>query len=289
MSTAFKMAGEDFARGLIHTVSDPIAGLLLGFVATALIQSSSTTTTIVVGMVAGTSTLATPLSIELAIPIIMGANIGTTTTAILVSLGHVTRPEEFERAVAASTVHDFFNVLAALTILPLELLFHPVQKVAVFLEQIFAGVGGMSLSSPLKAIVAPAAETLAGLVTHPLFLAILGLAILFLALQQMVRVMRGAILSRLERLFDRFLFRNDAASFGLGLVTTATVQSSSATTSLVIPLAGTGVLSLRQIYPYTLGANVGTTVTTILGSLATGNPVSVTVALAHLTSTSWGS
>ena len=283
MSTAFKLAGQGFAEQLISTVSDPIAGLFLGFVATALIQSSSTTTTIVVGLVAGTAGTGNPLSIELAIPIIMGANVGTTTTAILVSMGHVTRPAEFERAFAASTVHDFFNVLAALTILPLEILFHPVQKVAVVLQEIFAGVGGMSLSSPLKAIVEPVAVAIAGSIPNALPLAILGLAALFLALQQMVRVMRGAILSRLENLFNRVLFRNDAASFGLGLVTTATVQSSSATTSLVIPLAGTGVLSLRQIYPYTLGANVGTTVTTILGSLATGNPVAVTVALAHLT------
>jgi sodium-dependent phosphate cotransporter len=251
-------------------------------VATAVIQSSSTTTTIVVGLVAGTAGTGDPLSIELAIPIIMGANVGTTTTAILVSMGHVTRPAEFERAFAASTVHDFFNVLAALTILPLEILFHPVQKVAVVLQRLFAGAGGMSLSSPLKAIVEPVAETVAGVVPHSLPLAILALVALFLALQQMVRVMRGAILSKLENLFNRVLFRNDAASFGLGLVTTATVQSSSATTSLVIPLAGTGVLSLRQIYPYTLGANVGTTVTTILGSLATGNAVAVTVALAHL-------
>jgi sodium-dependent phosphate cotransporter len=271
MSSAFKMAGQGFAEELIDTVSDPIAGLLLGFVATAVIQSSSTTTTIVVGLVAGTAGTGTPLSIELAIPIIMGANVGTTTTAILVSLGHVTRPEEFERAFAASTVHDFFNVLAALTILPLELLFHPVQKVAVTLQGLFAGVGGMSLSSPLKAIVGPVAEAVAGFLPYAFPLAILGLVALFLALQQMVRV------------FNRVLFRNDAASFGLGLVTTATVQSSSATTSLVIPLAGTGVLNLRQIYPYTLGANVGTTVTTILGSLATGNAVAVTVALAHLT------
>jgi sodium-dependent phosphate cotransporter len=99
----------------------------------------------------------------------------------------------------------------------------------------------------------------------------------------MMKVMRGAVLDRLEGLFSRVLFRNDAASFTLGMVATATVQSSSATTSLVVPLAGTGVLSLRQIYPYTLGANVGTTITAILASLSTANPAAVTVALAHLT------
>jgi len=91
------------------------------------------------------------------------------------------------------------------------------------------------------------------------------------------------VLDRLEGLFSRVLFRNDAASFTLGMVTTAAVQSSSATTSLVVPLAGTGVLSLRQIYPYTLGANIGTTITAILASFSTGNAAAVTVALAHLT------
>ncbi len=108
------------------------------------------------------------------------------------------------------------------------------------------------------------------------------LGALFLALQQMMKVMRGAILHRLETLFDRVLFRNDAASFTLGMVTTASVQSSSATTSLIVPLAGTGVLTLRQVFPYTLGANIGTTITAILASFSTGNPAAVTVALAHL-------
>lgn len=271
------MAGGGFAEQLIGMVSDPVAGLLLGFVATGIIQSSSTTTSIVVTLVAGST-----LSIDLAIPIIMGANIGTTTTNTLVSMGHVTRPAEFQRAFAASTVHDFFNVLAAVTILPIEVFFHPVQRIAVFLQQLFEGAGGMSMASPLKAVVKPLTENLAELIPFTIPLAILGLAGLFLALQQMMKVMRGAILSRMEGLFSRVLFRNDAASFTLGMVATASVQSSSATTSLVVPLAGTGVLSLRQIFPYTLGANIGTTITAILASFSTGNPAAVTVALAHL-------
>lgn len=277
MSAAFRMAGRGFAENLINTVSDPVAGLLLGFVATGIIQSSSTTTTIVVGLVASGA-----LTIELAVPIIMGANIGTTTTATLVSMGHVTRPAEFERAFAAATVHDFFNILAALTIFPFEILFHPVQRMAVFLEELFAGVGGMHLASPLKAVVGPLAGMVARILPHTIPLALLGLATLFFALQQMMRVMRGAVLSRLESLFNRVLFRNDAASFTLGMVTTASVQSSSATTSLTVPLAATGVLRLRQIFPYTLGANIGTTITAILASFSTGSPAAVTVAFAHL-------
>jgi len=278
MSSAFKMAGRGFAEQLIQMVTDPVAGLLLGFVATGIIQSSSTTTTIVVGLVASGA-----LTIELAVPIIMGANIGTTTTAILVSMGHVTRPAEFQRAFAAATVHDFFNVLAALTLLPLEVLFHPIQRVAVFLQSMFEGVGGMKMASPLKAILGPLAELVQGWVPHMVPLMVIALGLLFFSLQQMMKVMRGAVLSRLESLFDRVLFRNDAAAFTLGMVCTAAVQSSSATTSLTIPLAGTGVLTLKQIFPYTLGANVGTTITAILASLSTGSPAAVTVALAHLT------
>jgi sodium-dependent phosphate cotransporter len=110
----------------------------------------------------------------------------------------------------------------------------------------------------------------------------LALALLFAALQGMMRFMKGIVLQRLEGLFDRVLFRNDATGFSLGLVATASVQSSSATTSLVVPLAATGVLSLRRIFPYTLGANVGTTITAILASFATGSPAAVTVALTHL-------
>jgi sodium-dependent phosphate cotransporter len=218
-----------------------------------------------------------------AIPIVMGANIGTTMTNTIVSMGHVTRSAEFERAFAASTVHDFFNILAALVVLPIEVMFHPVQRSAEFLEAAFEGVGGMSLASPLKLIVSPVSDFLTAAIPHEIPLLVIALLVLFLALSQMMKTMRGAVLDRLEGLFSRVLFRNDAASFTLGMVTTATVQSSSATTSLVVPLAGTGVLTLRQIYPYTLGANVGTTITAILASFSTGVGAAVTVALAHLT------
>ena len=277
MSAAFKMSGRGLAEQLLNTASDPLAGLLIGFLATSMIQSSSTTTTIVVGLVASGA-----LTIELAVPIIMGANIGTTTTNTIVAIGHVTRPAEFERAFAASTVHDFFNLLAAFTILPIEVFFHPVQKSAVFLQSTFAGAGGMKLASPLKVVIRPLADFVTGLVPSTLPLMIIALLLLFIALRGMMKIMQGAVLSRLEGLFDRVLFRNDAASFTLGVVATASVQSSSATTSLIVPLAGTGVLSLRQVFPYTLGANIGTTITAILASFATGSPAAVTVALAHL-------
>ena len=277
MSTAFRMGGEGRAEQLLNTVSDPVAGLFIGFLATSLIQSSSTTTTIIVGLVASQA-----LTIELAVPMLMGANIGTTTTNTIVAMGHVTRPAEFERAFAASTVHDFFNVLAAAVILPLEIFFHPVQRMAVFLQGVFAGAGGMSLANPLKAAMRPLSDLISGVLPYELPLIGIALLTLFFGLHQLMHLMRGVFLQRMAAFFDRVVFRNDATSFGLGILTTAAVQSSSASTSLIVPLAGTGVLSLRQIFPYTLGANIGTTVTAILASFSTGVPAAVTVALAHL-------
>ncbi|HJO19722.1 MAG TPA: Na/Pi symporter, partial [Acidimicrobiales bacterium] len=67
----------------------------------------------------------------------------------------------------------------------------------------------------------------------------------------------------------------------LGAVITISVQSSSITTSVLVPLAASGVLTLENIYPVTLGANVGTTVTALLAALATGSPAAVTVAVVH--------
>ena len=106
MGAAFKGFGKGFAEVLLNTTNNSFVGLFIGILATSLVQSSSTTTSIVVGMVAsGVLTLGN------AVPIIMGANIGTTVTNTLVSLGHVTRREEFKRAIAGATVHDFFNII----------------------------------------------------------------------------------------------------------------------------------------------------------------------------------
>ena len=278
MSAAFKLAGKDFAGQLFKTASDPIAGVLIGFLATTLVQSSSSTTSIIVGLVA-----AGTLQLRLAVPMIMGANIGTTVTNTIVSIGHITRRNEFGRAFAASTVHDFFNLLAVIVLLPVEVLFHPIEKIATALTGLFQGVGGLQVASPLKAVIKPATNLAADLVPHFGPLLAIALLALFLSLGWMVKIMRGVVLTRVETLFSKVLFRNDLASFSLGAAVTATVQSSSATTSLVVPLAGAGILSVRKIFPYTLGANLGTTVTAILASLSTGNAAAVTVALSHLT------
>jgi sodium-dependent phosphate cotransporter len=58
--------------------------------------------------------------VSTAIPVIMGANIGTSVTNTIVSMGHVGNAEEFRRAFAGATIHDMFNWLSVIVFLPLE-------------------------------------------------------------------------------------------------------------------------------------------------------------------------
>ncbi len=268
--------GESFSLKLIQMTSNPYAGLVVGILSTSIVQSSSATTSVVVALVGGGS-----LTIPNAIPIVMGANIGTTVTNVLVSFGHITRKEEFKKAFAGATVHDFFNLLSVLVLFPLEMKFHFIQKTARFMAEKFSAMGGLTFVSPLKLITKPVSSRLLSLI-GPKIGIFLALILLFLALKYIVSSMRFFTLDRFQVILNRYLFKNDLSSFSLGAFVTAIVQSSSVTTSLVIPLLGSGLLTVEKIYPYTLGTNVGTTVTAILASLVTNQVGAVTIAFSHL-------
>lgn len=277
MGSSMKMFGKDFADGLISTTSNPFVGLFIGILATSVIQSSSTTTSIVVGLAASGL-----LPIGNAIPIIMGANIGTSVTNTIVSLGHVTRKNEFKRAFAGAIVHDFFNLLAVLVLLPLELIFHPIEILATSLTNIFVGAKGLTFVSPIKVLLEPGLTFFTQTINSPVVLLISSFILLFISLSLLVRLMKSLIIDRIEVFIDAYLFKNISTAFSLGMVFTALVQSSSITTALVIPMVGARMLSVKKIYPYTLGANIGTTITAILAALVTTAPIAITVAFSHL-------
>jgi len=278
MGASFKFFGKGFASQLLETTSSPFIGLFIGILATSLVQSSSTTTSMTVALVAGGG-----LDVTRAIPIIIGANIGTSVTNTLVSVGHISRPQEFRRAFAAATVHDFFNLLSVLIIFPLQLWTNFLGRAATVLGTTLKDSGGMSLFNPLKAAVTPAVKWLTHLTDESgALMFVLAIILLFAALRYIVVNLRALIIGRVQAFFSGRLFKNAARAFAVGLVLTVMVQSSSITTSLAVPLAGAGILTLRQIFPMTLGANIGTTVTAMLAALLTQNEAAVTVAFAHL-------
>jgi sodium-dependent phosphate cotransporter len=278
LGSSLKLFGKDLAETLMTTTSNPVLGLFIGILVTSIVQSSSMTTSLLVGMVGSGL-----ISVENAIPIVMGANIGTTITNILVSLVHINRSGEFRRAFAASTVHDIFNILSVIVFLPIQVYTNFLGKMSDFLAEAFSNVGGLKLFNPLGAITKPVIHLLIDLFDkNAIILCIFAVLLLFASLHFMVRTLRSVFITRLTGLFQRYIFKTTLRAFLVGLVLTVLVQSSSITTSLIVPLAGSGVLTLIQIFPYTLGANLGTTATAILASLALGNIHAVTIAFCHM-------
>lgn len=278
LGSSFKLFGKEFAEALLNTTSNPVVGLFIGILATSIIQSSSTTTSILVGMVASGL-----ISVEGAIPIVMGANIGTTITNALVSLTHITRTREFSRAFSGAIIHDIFNLLAVILFFPLQYFTNFLGRSSIYLANLFENAGGLKFISPVKAITNPVANFIIDLLGHSAWLsAAAAILLLFVALKFMVDIMKSLVLARVEGFFSRYIFKTTLRALLLGVILTSIVQSSSITTSIIIPLVGARVLTLKQIYPYTLGANVGTTVTAIMASLVTQNEFAVSVAFAHL-------
>jgi solute carrier family 34 (sodium-dependent phosphate cotransporter) len=285
MGSGFKVFGKGFAKALIETTSNPFVGLFVGILATALIQSSSTTTSMVVAFVAAGS-----ISVPNAIPIVMGANVGTAVTSTFVSLGHVARIREFQRAFAAGTVHDMFNILAVVIILPLEIMTGFLEKSARKLAELLAGSGGVEFKSPLNLVTKPLNSAIVDLITRLEFsklvtgiiVVVLGIILLIVSLYFLSKLLKILVLNKLQTFFQSSLYNNGLIAILLGMVFTAIVQSSSVTTSLMIPMAAAGIMTLQQVFPVALGANIGTTVTALLASLATGSPAGLTIALVHL-------
>jgi len=291
---------SDAVYEVFKYADNPLVGLFVGILATSIFQSSSFTTSFAVSLV-----VTTPLTLHQAIFIIMGANIGTSVTNTGVSFTHVRWREEFERAYGAAIVHDFFNTLSVLLLFPTEWLVWRLtgkgllERLAGWMASAFysGAPTGQKPTNFLKEAVEPLVQGVAwllegglglGHVAAGITLTVLGVVFLFAALLFMTTVLRSLVMKRVERFFDKVLFRNALTAYVVGLVLTAIVQSSSITTSLAVPLAGAGLLTLRQIFPYTLGANLGTTVTALVASFATAADtpaqaqVGVALAFSHM-------
>ena len=172
--------------------------MLVGIIATSLIQSSSTVTSIIVGLVAG------GLPVVIAVPMVMGANVGTTITNTLVSLGHVAEKREFRRAFAAATIHDCFNLLNIVIFLPLEILFHPLERLGLFIGNLLVG-GGSYAPTHLNVVsgaTKPVIKLFAGwthVLPHPfdgLLTIIVGVILIFISISLISKLLKALMVGR---------------------------------------------------------------------------------------------
>ncbi|XP_077439794.1 solute carrier family 34 member 2b [Vanacampus margaritifer] len=158
LSSAFqlvggKAAGDIFKDNVI--LANPVAGLVIGVMVTVLVQSSSTSSSIVVSMVSSNL-----LDVKSAVPIIMGANIGTSVTNTIVAMMQAGNRNEFRRAFAGATVHDFFNWLSVLVLLPLEVATGVLEKLTLLIIQSFHIQSGEDAPDLLKTITKPLTDSI---------------------------------------------------------------------------------------------------------------------------------
>ena len=271
----FKSATGGQAEELFAFAENPLIALMIGVLATGLIQSSSTTTSIVVGLAAG------GLPMEICIPMLMGANIGTTLTSTLVSLGMVRDKESFRRGFAAASVHDMFNLFAVVIFLPLEMLTGILEKSSGWLSEQMAGSdGGIvavifgGIGAGVTAVTEPLADLigmLAEWIPQPwggILLIFIGIGLILSVINFIGSLLKVVMVGRAKQVLHSAIGRGPITGIFSGMLITIMVQSSSTTTALVVPLAGSGTFSVKQIYPFTLGANIGTTVTALIAAFA---------------------
>ncbi len=287
IGSGFKGATKGDATELFAFATNPFMGLVVGILATSLVQSSSTVTSIIVGLVAG------GLSVEMAIPMIMGANIGTTITNTIVALGHIRKRKSFRRAFAAATVHDFFNLMAVAIFLPLELTFGFMEKIAGYFSTHLVGadmsVKGFNFIKPLTKPTINLFKDIADFIYTPAvnsLLILFGVLVIFLSITVVGKLLKKLMVGRAKRIMHNSIGRGPVTGIVSGAIVTVLVQSSSTTTSLMVPLAGSGTFRLKQIYPFTLGANIGTCITSLLAATAIVGPTAVfalQIAFVHTT------
>jgi len=167
------------------------------------------------------------------------------------------------------------------------------EGLAATVAQWTVGAKGATYKSPLKKAFKAGKKWVEHGIEHfvedektvYVLLALTGCAIILISLTLIVKTMRGVVVQRMERYVNRLLGSGGPVAIVVGILLTIMVQSSSITTSILVPLAGAGALRLSQIYPITIGANIGTTVTALLASMAVSGETALAarqIALVHL-------
>jgi len=148
-----RVAGDVFSSNVF--LSNPITGLIIGIVMTVIIQSSSTSVSIVVAMVA-----AGVMDVGKGIPIVMGANIGTSVTNTVVALTLSMDREEFRKAFSGATVHDCFNILSTLVFLTIEVITGYLQALTGAVVNSIPEIAGEGAPKFLGTITGPIADNM---------------------------------------------------------------------------------------------------------------------------------
>jgi sodium-dependent phosphate cotransporter len=271
------------ALEILNATKNPFISLFIGLLVTALIQSSSTVTASVVAIVASGN-----LTLQQAVPIVLGANIGTTLTSTLVSLSYLMNKKEFRRALSAGISHDFFNILTVLVLFPLEIYFGFLSNTASYIANWFASDN--SFEGPIvynRMFTRTWTEWVVNQINQPVVSMILSVILVFFAIKVLSTAMYKSFIKNTFQDINKVIFQKTGLAFFYGLFFTAAVQSSTVTTSLVVPLVASKKVTLIRVFPFIIGANIGTTITAVIASIYKPE-AAIALALVHVLFNSLG-
>ncbi|UCH56676.1 MAG: Na/Pi cotransporter family protein [Candidatus Bathyarchaeota archaeon] len=271
--------GEYLAETIILLIKDTTSGVFAGWIGTARLHSSGAFDSIVVAF-----TSSGVLPISLAVATIIGAEIGTTNTPFLVSvLGHIRKKSRLTASFNVTLSHVLYNLFTLLIFYPAELLTGVFSKIAQQGSSIFVRATWLKAVPDLIDVATPWIDPLLKLIP-PWTGLVIGSAALIIALIGLENNMTAIFSIPTSWNLIRATFTKPLRAFVAGFLFTILVPSTTVMISLLVPLAGSGViLADYYILPYILGANIGTVFDVMIAALATGDPVSLGVWLVHLT------
>lgn len=292
VKAGFKIIFTEWQGSILEMITGntaAITGLALGILSTALVQSSSaviaTTMVSMSGMVASGLPLET--AIQFGVPMVLGANLGTTVTNTIVAFGieRGMTMNEFKDTIPGVIVDDVYEGLTIGIFFTLELTTGLISKLVLRLGDFYTNVLQMELffsrfedtiidiiiKDPMITPMKNTAVDFLGKLGGGLFM--------FLFWFGVIIVSMGLITKGLEKLIEtgwedrvQAAFESPSKGFLTGFTITFIVGSSSIGSSLVIPFLATKVVNLKKVYPYLVGCNLATTVdlSQIYGYIAGG-------------------
>lgn len=275
LSSGLNILGGEVVGEIMRSTNNAFVGLFVGMLATAVVQSSSVTTSVVIGMVG-----AGLITIENSVPLIMGANIGTSVTSTISYFAFLGKKKEYRRAITTATLHDFFNILMVTILFPIEYFFQLLSSTAMWLtSRLFSGIGTFDIgtNSLVKKIIFAYNDD-----AYVYLITITSLVLFFISIKELCSLFKQNAKNKITNGLSQKIFSTPLRSLFWGTGITMMVQSSSVSTSLLVPFVVSNKIKTKQVFPFLLGANVGTTLTGLLAALVIGKPTALAIALVHV-------
>jgi len=262
LTVAMGQLNNSVASDILKATKNPFVSLFIGLLMTALIQSSSTVTSSIVAIVAAGN-----MTLEQAVPMVMGANIGTTLTSTLVSFSYIMKKNQFRRAISAGILHDLFNIFTVFILFPLEFYFGFLSKFAHKIASLFLTNESFKESFVYnKVFTRPLTEWVSNTIQIPFLTLVIAIFLVFGAIKLLSSSVYKAFVLDSFQDINNFIFQKTYLAFIYGMFFTAAVQSSTVTTSLVVPLVANKKVTLKKSFPFIIGANIGTTITAAIAA-----------------------